>query len=150
MLIFQPGDSKVEAGRLVWRQIVCVSNSVMSYSCDPRTVAHQAPLSMEFSRQEILELVAISFSRGSSRPRDQTPVSCIVGRFFTVWATREGRSLISLWETGSRCSSHGHDKEETDTEDALEKMLLFYQQTVLEREERQKGLKVFRVWWFKW
>ena len=30
-----------------------------------------------------------SFSRGSSRPRDQTWVSCIGGRFFTIWATRE-------------------------------------------------------------
>ena len=30
------------------------------------TVAHQAPPSMEFSRQEYLERVAISFSRESS------------------------------------------------------------------------------------
>ena len=30
----------------------------------------------------ILELVAISFSRGYSQPRDQTQVSCIVGRHF--------------------------------------------------------------------
>ena len=30
-----------------------------------------------FSRQEILEQVAIPFSRGSSQPRDQTYVSCI-------------------------------------------------------------------------
>ena len=37
----------------------------------------------------ILEWVAISFSRGSSQPRDQTWVSCIVGRFFTDWATRK-------------------------------------------------------------
>ena len=37
----------------------------------------------------ILEWVAISFSRGSSQPRDQTQVSCIVGRRLTVWATRE-------------------------------------------------------------
>ena len=36
------------------------------------TVAYQAPLSMEFSRQELLEWVAIPFSRGSSWPRDQT------------------------------------------------------------------------------
>ena len=56
----------------------------------PWTVACQAPLSMEFSRQEwILELFAIFFSRGSSRPRDQTQVSCIAGRFFTNWALRE-------------------------------------------------------------
>ena len=36
-----------------------------------------------------LEWVAIPFSRGSSRPRDQTQVSCIAGRFFTIWATRD-------------------------------------------------------------
>ena len=32
----------------------------------------------------ILEWVAISFSRGSSPPRDQTQVSCIAGGFFTA------------------------------------------------------------------
>ena len=37
----------------------------------------------------ILEWVAIPFSRGSSQPRDQTCISCIAGRFFTVWATRD-------------------------------------------------------------
>ena len=35
----------------------------------------------------ILEWVAISFSRGSSRPRDQTQVSHIAGRCFKFWAT---------------------------------------------------------------
>ena len=42
---------------------------------------------------KILEWVAISFSRGSSRPRDRTRVSSIVGRRFTIWATRE-----ALWK----------------------------------------------------
>ena len=37
----------------------------------------------------ILEWVAVSFSRRSSRPRDWTQVSRIVGRRFTVWSTRE-------------------------------------------------------------
>ena len=32
----------------------------------------------------MLEWVAMPFSRGSSRPRDQTLVSCIAGRFFTL------------------------------------------------------------------
>ena len=41
---------------------------------------------MGFSRQE---WVAISFSRGSSQPRDRTRVSHTVGRRFTIWATRE-------------------------------------------------------------
>ena len=35
----------------------------------------------------ILEWVAISFSRESSQPRARTQVSCIAGRFFTIWAT---------------------------------------------------------------
>ena len=37
----------------------------------------------------ILELVAVPFSWGSSWPRDQTHVSHIAGRWFTLWATRE-------------------------------------------------------------
>ena len=42
----------------------------------------------------ILEWIAIPFSRGSSRSRDQTQVSCIAGRFIIIWATREAHSLI--------------------------------------------------------
>ena len=44
----------------------------------------------------ILEWVAIPFSRGSSWPRDQTQVCCIAGGFFTVWATRETKSIKSV------------------------------------------------------
>ena len=45
----------------------------------------------------MLEWVAIPFSRGSSQPRDQTWVSCIAGRFFTIWATREAQWDSSQW-----------------------------------------------------
>ena len=41
----------------------------------PRTVAYQAPLSMGILQARILECVAISFSRGSLKARDQTQVS---------------------------------------------------------------------------
>ena len=47
------------------------------------------------SQARTLELVAISFSRGSSPFRDQTWVSCIAGKFFTNWATREAQT--QLW-----------------------------------------------------
>ena len=43
----------------------------------------------------VLEWVAISFSRGSSQPRDRTQVSCIAGRHFTLWAARE--VLYGAW-----------------------------------------------------
>ena len=48
----------------------------------------------------VLEWVAISFSRGSSWPRDWTQVSHLAGRSFIVWASREALGdvpfLISL------------------------------------------------------
>ena len=53
--------------------------------CDPRDCS----LPGSFVQARIREWVAISFSRGSSQPRDQTWVSHIAGRLFTVWATRE-------------------------------------------------------------
>ena len=37
----------------------------------------------------VLEWVAVSFSRGSSQPRDRTWISRIPGRHFNLWATRE-------------------------------------------------------------
>ena len=46
-----------------------VSHSVVSNSLQPQElyIAHQTPLSMDFSRLRILEWVAISFSKGSSQ-----------------------------------------------------------------------------------
>ena len=61
-------------------------------SVTPWTVAHQASLSMGFSRQEILEWVAISSSSGSSHPRYWTHVSfgSYIGKWIVYhWATWE-------------------------------------------------------------
>ena len=52
-----------------------------------RTVAHQAPLSMTFSRQEYWSGLPCPPPRGSSQPRDWIQVSCITSRVFTIWAT---------------------------------------------------------------
>ena len=68
------------------------SRSVMSDSLRP----HGLKQSMEFSRPRILEWVAVPFSRGSSQPRDRIQVSCIAGRFFTSWATREAQKVFFI------------------------------------------------------
>ena len=44
----------------------------------------------------VLERIAIPSSRGSSWPRDRTPVSCTEGRFLTTWAT--GKSSLIFTE----------------------------------------------------
>ena len=53
----------------------CSSLSHVRLFVTPWTIAHQVPLSMGILQARILERVAISFSRGSSQPRDQTHVS---------------------------------------------------------------------------
>ena len=124
---------------------LCPQDHTWSLTCVrlfavPWNAAHQAPLSLGFSRQEhwsgfpfpspmhesekwkwslsvvstlshplacslpgsfvhgifqarVLEWVAIPFSRVSSWPQDWTQVSCIAGRYFTVWATREAQEI---------------------------------------------------------
>ena len=49
---------------------------------------------LEIFQARILEWVAISFSRRSFQPRDWTQVSHIVGRCFTIWATRETKRKL--------------------------------------------------------
>ena len=48
----------------------------------------------------ILEWIAILFSRGTSQLRDWTLISCIAGRFFTVWATGKSYEfgcILQIW-----------------------------------------------------
>ena len=46
----------------------------------------------------ILEWVAYPFSKGSSRSRNRTRVSCIAGEFFTSWATTEApKAILKIW-----------------------------------------------------
>ena len=66
----------------------------------PWTVAYQALLSMPILQARILEWVAISYSRGSFWPREQTCASCIAGRFLTgipYWATGEAPSYSLIF-----------------------------------------------------
>ena len=62
----------------------------------------------------ILGCVAYLFSRGSSQPMNWTHVSCIAGKFFISWATREaditsgGRGTV--WHGAKVQSSVSHNK----------------------------------------
>ena len=52
--------------------------------CDPMDCSLQVPVVHWIFQARVLEWVAISFSRGSSQPRDRTWVSHIAGRRFTI------------------------------------------------------------------
>ena len=57
--------------------------------CDPMDCSPPGSSVHGILQARILEWVAISFSRGSSWPRDRTQVSRTAGRHFYLWATRE-------------------------------------------------------------
>ena len=59
---------------------------VVSNSCDPMDCNLPGSSVHGILQARILEWVVISFSRGSSRPRNGTRVSCIASWFFTDWA----------------------------------------------------------------
>ena len=62
--------------------------------CDPIDCSQPSSSVHRIFQAIVLEWIAFSFSRGSSRPRDRTLVSCIVDRHFTIWATREVKAII--------------------------------------------------------
>ena len=64
----------------------------------PRTVAFQSVCPWNFPGKNSGE-GCYSFSRGSSWLRDQTHVTCVAGRFFYCWATKE-----ALIETTYQCN----------------------------------------------
>ena len=73
----------------------------MSDSCNPIDCSLPGSSVHGILHARILEWVAISLPRVSSQPRNQTWVSCLAGRFFTDWATREAQvsSLLSFFHT---------------------------------------------------
>ena len=78
LLIYYKEDISAVAVVLVTQSCPTLCNST---DCSPPGSSVHGIL-----QARILEWIAISFSRGSSQPSDQTQISCIAGRFFTVWA----------------------------------------------------------------
>ena len=75
--------------------------------CDPTDCKPPgSPVDGTFQAR-ILEWIAIAFSRAYSWPRDQTQVSCIAGKFFTVWATMEAPLRVD-WVFHPKYNTHTH------------------------------------------
>ena len=73
------------------KKVVLVTQLCLTL-CDPRSLPGSSVPGILQAR--ILQWVAVLFFRGSPQPRDWTWVSCVVGRFFTIWATRETHILL--------------------------------------------------------
>ena len=69
-----------------WKKVKLLSRV---WLCEPMDCSLPGSSVHGIFQARVLEWVAISFSRGSSQPRDRTWVSHTAGRHLTVWATRE-------------------------------------------------------------
>ena len=79
--------------------------------CDPMDCSLPGSFVNGIFQARVPEWVAISFSRGSSRPRNWTWVSRIVDRCFTIWATREvQQNKGRLKKEGNSNTSYDTDK----------------------------------------
>ena len=65
--------------------------------CDPMDCSLSGSSVHGIFQARVLEWITISFSRGSSWPRNQTPVSCITGRRFTIWAKAFSKYLLPIY-----------------------------------------------------
>ena len=63
--------------------------------CDPMDCSPAGSSVHGIFQTRMLEWVAISFSRGSSQPRERTQVSRIAGRGFNLWATTESQLKLT-------------------------------------------------------
>ena len=77
-----------------WLVLCLVTQSCLTL-CDPMDCSPPGSSVHGILQARILEWVAMPSSGESSQPRDQTQVSRIAGRCFTLWATREAQGYWS-------------------------------------------------------
>ena len=77
--------------------MVCWRGGGCRTHCDPMDWSCIGFSVHGISQARILEWIAISSARGSSRPRDRVRVSCVfcmAGRFFTHWSMGDSQRMI--------------------------------------------------------
>ena len=91
----------VLGGMVLW---CCSATQLCPTLCGTMDCSPPDSSVLGISQAGILKWDTMPSSRESSRQRDQTWVSCIVGRRFTIWATREV-TPIQLIDLNDLCKS---------------------------------------------
>ena len=80
--------------KVKWKKVLAAQSCLAL--CDPIDCSLPSSSIHGIFQGRILEWVATSFSRESSWPGLQIEVFVIAGRLFTIWATGEGYSLMTM------------------------------------------------------
>ena len=103
------------------------SHSVVSDSLRPHGLYSPPGSSIHrIFQARVLERVVISFSRGSSQPRDWTQVSRIAGRHFTVWVTREVPCYSQLTTIGRQKKAVSESRDAKEEVKRVKKRRWYY------------------------
>ena len=79
---------------------MCVPNNILKVKVLQSSPSFVNPIDYSLSGSSVheilqaLEWVAVSLSRGSSKPMDWTQVSSTAGGFFTIWATKAFELIV--------------------------------------------------------
>ena len=97
----------------IWRVRLCLVIQSCPTLCGPMGCSPLGLSAHGILQARILERVAISFSRGSSQPRDWTYVSCTAGGFLTSSATWEAQTsgIWSNWRAPEATLNRGQNAE---------------------------------------
>jgi len=90
-----PGAGGKRNGELIFNGYACTVAQSCPILCDPMDCRPPGSTILGILQARILQWVAISFSRGSSQPRDQTYISCIGRQIVYHYATWEA-SLMGI------------------------------------------------------
>ena len=86
------------------KQVYCTAYKLYSIKCptlcDPMDCSPPGSSVHGILQARILEWGAISSSRGSSRPRNRTQISCMAGKFFAIRATRQVKFILKMSNMG--------------------------------------------------
>ena len=110
----------------IYTYICCLVPKSCPTVCDPMDCSPPGSSVHGISQARILEWIAISFSRGSSQPRDQTLISCISKRILYHWAAirlththTHTHTHTQIWRSKVRCGRRGSQGPDDESPGSL-------------------------------
>ena len=120
-MIFKDWSNQISRNDIFWLLFVVESLSCIQLYCDPMDCSPPGFSVHRISQARILEEIAISFSRGSSWPRDQTLISRAGMWILHHWATRETTMKVRRGSQSVTTPYGEHKIPAPDSSDAYER-----------------------------
>ena len=126
----------------------------MSTSSNPKDYILPGSSAREIPQTRILEWVTISFSRGSSWPRDQTHVFCISRQILNHWAIRKPMQILNIFFLVYRLMDFWKNSRKEiiplKTKTAIQTERTHWEPSPTWAFRPDLGANGFQRWWTEW